>query len=132
MSEPWFDEWVEKAEADYRAATGLDSADLPDVVCFHCQQCVEKYLKAALVNLGIPTRKTHNLTVLNDLVTGEDPRFRELQEHLDFLNPFSVLSRYPGLRVTVDDARRALDVARELRLRIRRLLDLEADSPSQG
>jgi HEPN domain-containing protein len=118
---------VEKAEADYRAATALDPADLPDVVCFHCQQSVEKYLKAALVHLGMPTRKTHNLIVLNDLVAGEDPGFRELEEHLDFLNPFSVLGRYPGFSVTADDARRALDMAGQLRLRIRGLLSLDAD-----
>ena len=117
-----------KAEADYRAATALDPVDLPDVVCFHCQQCVEKYLKAGLVSLGLPTRKTHNLIVLNDLVAGEDARFRELQEHLDFLNPFSVLGRYPGFSVTADDARKALDIARQLRLRIRGLLSLEADA----
>lgn len=119
---------MEKAEADYRAATALDPADLPDVVCFHCQQCVEKYLKAALVHLGMRTRKTHNLIVLNDLVAGEDARFRELEEHLDFLNPFSVLARYPGFSVTADDARKALDVAGQLRLRIRGLLDLEMES----
>jgi HEPN domain-containing protein len=52
MSEPWFEEWVAKAEADYRAAMALDPVDLPDVVCSHCQQCVEKYLKAGLVSRG--------------------------------------------------------------------------------
>ncbi len=128
MSEPWLEEWVQKAEDDYRAATVLDPADLPDVVCFHCQQCVEKYLKASLVRLGMPTRKTHNLTVLNDLAAGKDARFRELEEHLDFLNPFSVLGRYPGFSVTADDARKALDIARKLRLRIRGLLNLEVES----
>jgi HEPN domain-containing protein len=119
---------VEKAEADYRAATALDPADLPDVVCFHCQQSVEKYLKAALVHLGMPTRKTHNLIVLNDLVAGEDPRFRELEEHLAFLNPFSVLGRYPGFSVTADEARKALEVTQQLRLCIRGFLDLELES----
>jgi len=41
-------EWVQKAEADYAAACWLDQATTPvhDAVCFHAQQCVEKYLKA--------------------------------------------------------------------------------------
>ena len=42
-------EWVDKAEADYQSAVALGrrrKAPLPDIVCYHCQQCVEKYLKA--------------------------------------------------------------------------------------
>ena len=41
-------EWIRKAEADHHAAVKLHrgSDPLHDIVCFHCQQCAEKYLKA--------------------------------------------------------------------------------------
>ncbi len=58
MSEPWFEEWVAKAEQDHYAASVLDAGTVPDVVCFLCQQCAEKYLKAALARFELPTRKT--------------------------------------------------------------------------
>ncbi len=56
-------EWVRKAEADYRAAGNLDrgSDPLPDQVCFLCQQCAEKYLKALLEELGLTVPRTHVL-----------------------------------------------------------------------
>lgn len=70
MSEAYLSEWVRKAEADYEAATILirkRQQPLPDVVCFHCQQCSEKYLKAFLVKHKIAFPKTHNLLVLQKL-----------------------------------------------------------------
>lgn len=45
-------QWVEKAENDLKNATHTLKLgrDCPtDTVCFHAQQCVEKYLKALLV-----------------------------------------------------------------------------------
>ena len=47
------------AEADLRGARNLAQAKPPlhDLVCFHCQQCAEKYLKALLEELGIAGRK---------------------------------------------------------------------------
>ena len=45
--------WLRKAEADYAGALHLHRRkkhhSLPDLVCFHCQQAAEKYLKAFLV-----------------------------------------------------------------------------------
>lgn len=46
---PDFDEWINKAEGDWRTAGRELSADADpthDAVVFHAQQCVEKYLKA--------------------------------------------------------------------------------------
>jgi HEPN domain-containing protein len=46
--------WVRKAEADVRGARKLaqDKVALHDLVCFHCQQAAEKYLKAFLQEHG--------------------------------------------------------------------------------
>jgi HEPN domain-containing protein len=44
-------EWVEKAEGDFAAAERELAVVVDpnyDAVCFHAQQCAEKYLKARL------------------------------------------------------------------------------------
>jgi HEPN domain-containing protein len=46
------DEWIAKADADYKSAVVMQrrrKEPLLDIVCDHCQQCVEKYLKAYLI-----------------------------------------------------------------------------------
>lgn len=47
---PLTDEWIRKAEEDCRVANREMEAEPPsfNAVCFHAQQCVEKYLKAVL------------------------------------------------------------------------------------
>lgn len=64
-------EWVLKAENDLKNAahTLLLGKECPtDTVCFHAQQCAEKYVKALLVLDGIPFPKTHDLERLVSLV----------------------------------------------------------------
>lgn len=57
------DSWIDKAEKDLLSAK--HELSFPDAVretvCFHCQQAVEKYLKAYLVFLGISFTKTHEI-----------------------------------------------------------------------
>ena len=68
--------WIAKAEADYEAAKTLVRSrkkGLPDVVCYHCQQSVEKYLKAYLTFRRVQFPKTHDLEKLLDLVQSFDP-----------------------------------------------------------
>jgi HEPN domain-containing protein len=42
--------WAQKAERDWEVAHKLAAEKPPprDIVCFHCQQAAEKYLKALL------------------------------------------------------------------------------------
>lgn len=64
-------QWVQKAEnALKNAAHTLKlGADCPtDTVCFHAQQCVEKYLKALLTSRGTRFPRTHDLVVLVELL----------------------------------------------------------------
>ena len=64
-------EWLVKAENDLKTAvhTLTLGQDCPtDTVCFHVQQCVEKYIKALLVLRATPFSKTHNIRVLRALL----------------------------------------------------------------
>ena len=63
--------WTEKAEHDFLAAEhSLELAEqgLTDIVCYHCQQCAEKYLKALLLYRGVAFPRTHDLRLLLDLI----------------------------------------------------------------
>jgi HEPN domain-containing protein len=62
--------WTEKAEHDFLAAEHameLAQEGLTDTVCFHCQQCAEKYLKALLLYRAVVFPRTHDLRLLLDL-----------------------------------------------------------------
>jgi len=56
--------WIRKAENDLKIAKDerLTENSTTDMICFHAQQCVEKYLKAYLIAKGISFRKTHDIT----------------------------------------------------------------------
>ena len=65
-------EWVEKAEEDFAVAQREAARGNPppfNAICFHAQQCAEKYLKARLCEAGKAITRTHDLpTLLNDLI----------------------------------------------------------------
>ncbi|MBI4430225.1 MAG: HEPN domain-containing protein [Candidatus Omnitrophica bacterium] len=119
-------QWVEKAENDLKNAERVLKAggDCPtDTVCFHAQQCIEKYQKALLVLNRIDFPKTHDLNALARLMPDlllpmlTDKDRRRLTEYATVL-------RYPGddEPVTVSEARAAVRWARRVRARIRKLL----------
>ena len=57
-------EWERFAEMDYVTAIHLDKTLYPksmEIICYHCQQCAEKYLKALTEHLGKEIEKTHDL-----------------------------------------------------------------------
>ena len=60
-------EWVEKAEADFATAQreiAVTQRANYDAVCFHAQQCIEKYLKAFLRESNVSFPRTHDLADL--------------------------------------------------------------------
>ena len=120
-------EWVSKAEDDYQAAIALARADahLHDQVCFHCQQSVEKYLKALLEELGIDVEKTHDLTSIQMLLLPHHAALRGLRRGLEFLTGFAVNPRYPGKNATKRQALAARRWVDKVRDTCRRLLGLD-------
>ena len=118
--------WTEKAEHDFLAAEHtLKIADqgLTDVVCFHCQQCAEKYLKALLLYRGVKFPRTHDLRLLWDLVTKELSLGLE-RERVIPLNRYVIEGRYPGdwEPITIDEARQAVEMAQAVRQAALKLL----------
>jgi HEPN domain-containing protein len=91
-------QWLAKAESDWTTIEILmASARCPaETVCFHCQQYVEKLLKAFLTLEGIEAPKTHDLRRLIQLASPSEPKLMELTEESDALTVHGVQSRYPG------------------------------------
>lgn len=90
--------WVDKAEGDYRTFQQLmkmDDDGLIEAVCFHIEQCVEKYLKAWLVYLGIEFPKTHDIGKIVELFPpgSNIPLSGPAQE---LLTDYAWMTRYPG------------------------------------
>lgn len=60
--EKYIQEWINKANKDIKAVEKLEKEeDITEIVCFHCQQAVEKYLKALLLSNNEDIQKTHNI-----------------------------------------------------------------------
>ena len=111
-------EWINKAEQDYETAETMArkrKSSVPDIVGFHCQQCVEKYLKAFLVLKKVDFPKTHDLIEILERAADKDPFLEIFRSELRMLNPFSVQFRYPGEGATIDDAKAALKSMRRVR-----------------
>jgi len=121
-------EWVTKAESDLRAAVYLlePRVEQPtEAVCFHAQQCAEKYMKALLVFRGTDFPKTHDLEKLTALLpVAYRPRLT-IEEQRRFIG-YATAARYPGSgEIPLAEARRAVALARRLRREIRRVLPRE-------
>lgn len=120
-------EWVSKAEADWTMARREMRARKDpsyDGVCFHSQQCAEKYLKARLEEGGIAFSKTHNLIALLALVLPVEPLWIVLHPRLNALNTFAVIYRYPGASAMKLEAKNALEDCKEVRRLARHALGL--------
>ena len=120
-------EWVEKAEGD--RATSLRElrvghAPNYDAVCFHAQQCAEKYLKVRFQEANITIERTHNLSRLLDLLLPVEPLWETLRPSLRALTVYAINFRYPGDDADEEEAREAVRLCRKVRLRVRRDMGL--------
>jgi HEPN domain-containing protein len=120
-------EWVEKAEGDFATAERelIVTVDPNyDAVCFHAQQCAEKYLKARLQEAGIPFGKTHDLPVSLNMLLPVESTWGAMLSDLQTLSAYAVAYRYPGDSADVVDATDAVNKCRNVRRVVRGSLGL--------
>jgi len=92
-------EWIDKAEGDFSTMmreSRVRKNPNYDAVCFHAQQCAEKYLKACLCESGIAFGKIHDLVALLDKVIVVEPLWESFRESLAYISGYAVSLRYPG------------------------------------
>jgi HEPN domain-containing protein len=119
-------EWIEKAEGDWAISERERHAPEPvwDGICFHVQQCAEKYLKAFLEEHGIAFGKTHDLFYLVDLAGDRLLPLHQMRDDLARLSVFGIAARYPGVRADEQAADEAMQIAAKVRAFIRTELGL--------
>src|SRR5436309_7942642 len=120
-------EWVDRAEADYAAALVLRRSRKKhsrDIVCFHLQQCVEKYLKARLEEGAIAFPKTHDLERLLELIVTIEPMWESFRPAMAAITDYAVEARYPGRAVSPADARTLLRETTRIRNVVRKSLGM--------
>ncbi len=119
-------EWIEKAENDLTNATPtltLGNECPTNTVCFHAQQCVEKYIKALLLFRAVTFPRTHDIHVLRALLP---PKLRPKMEPKlqSRLTAYAVTLRYLRVEppISLIEARKAVAIAKQARKEIRRSL----------
>ncbi len=114
-------EWIEKAEEDYNSAKWLQESPTPvhNSICFHAQQCIEKYLKAWLQEENIPFSKTHDLEELLNLIVPTQSLWNVWQPDFKIISSYAVESRYPGDSATAKDTEHAIQICDDVRQKIR-------------
>lgn len=90
-------DWLRYAVSDLEIARITQSPQkiLLEGLCFHAQQAAEKALKAVLITHAIPFPRTHNITMLIDLLPQNISLPSEV-EAAAILTDYAVLTRYPG------------------------------------
>ena len=122
-----FLDWVEKAEEDYLTAEKMIQVkpSAYNVVCFHGQQTIEKYLKSILAFNHLFIEKTHALDYLCSKTVQLVPQLAFCQDELSKIDAFAVQIRYPGQSANKDDAKQILKLTTMLRKFMRLYLVLK-------
>jgi HEPN domain-containing protein len=119
-------EWVQKAEEDFLAAVNLVVVrpQCPiSSVCYHVQQCVEKYFKTILILHDMDFPRTHDIEELVELFPRGIKVSLTITEQRRFTE-YATGLRYPSevKPATLAEARKSVSLMRKIRREVRRML----------
>jgi len=120
MNRETIKKWILKAENDLKIAKDEMLTENPatDAICFHAQQCVEKYLKAYLISKDKETSKTHDILFLIKQCLLIDNEFNYLLElNADSLTSYAVEIRYPDdfYFPSLEEAKEAIEICEKVK-----------------
>ena len=111
-------QWLDKGNDDLRSAKYLSTMHHPtpdEIICNHCQQSAEKYLKGFLFLHNIEPPKTHDLEELLEMCVKYNNSFSLLSSKASILTNYAVLPRYPNeLGITDNDMKTAIQYAKDV------------------
>ena len=99
-------EWLKYSKSDLITAKHMFEDVYPketEIVCYHCQQCVEKALKGYCLSKNIEPLKTHDLIALCQMCIIADNSFYDILDNCSRLNLYGVSARYPN-ELAIDEA----------------------------
>jgi HEPN domain-containing protein len=112
----YVESWLEKAKRDLDSANRLIDIEpmILDNACFHCQQAIEKYLKAFLIYHGWDIERTHDIIYLLTQSEKFDVIFGSIDPKN--INAYAVQGRYPdsNLMPSVAEAKSYYELALEI------------------
>jgi HEPN domain-containing protein len=86
-----------------------------ELVCYHCQQSAEKYLKVFLMSAGVTPPYIHDLPELLKICKTKNPHFAELAQVCSQLTGYGTQPRYPmEIKINTEDMNRALAGAKQV------------------
>jgi HEPN domain-containing protein len=113
----YIESWLSKAEHDLLSAQRLLEIEpmILDNACFHCQQAIEKCLKAFLIYHGRDIERTHNIIFLLSECANFDSVFASVDPMN--INAYAVQGRYPdsNLIPTIGEAKSYYQLAIQVR-----------------
>ncbi|MBN1309113.1 MAG: HEPN domain-containing protein [Chitinispirillaceae bacterium] len=111
-------QWILKADHDLKIGIDESVTEKPamDMVCFHMQQCTEKYLKAYLASHLVKPPRTHDIGVLINECMKIDSSFHILG-NTAYLSDFAVEARYPDefYMPSMEEMQRAIESAQKVK-----------------
>ena len=111
-------EWLEFAKTDLRAARHMFDNMHPkpvEIICYHCQQTVEKAMKGYLISHDIEPPYVHDLDKLRLMCMDYDISFEALEETCRELTGYITAGRYPShMEIDEADAKFALNEAERI------------------
>jgi HEPN domain-containing protein len=88
--------WLDFADIDLKTAQKIsDERFLTQAAAFHCQQCIEKILKAYIESSDQKVPRVHNLQYLFELASSTY-KIECQMDILDQINEVYIDTRYPG------------------------------------
>ena len=114
------DEWMRFAYMDFDNAKYLFETRHPaplEIICYHCQQSSEKYLKAVIIFLGDEPEKTHDLLKIIAALKQHIDFPTELEDFAEILTLYGVRTRYPqAIELDEDTTKLAISQAEQVKV----------------
>ncbi len=123
-------QWIKKGDHDLITAVhtlSLTEQCPYDTICFHAQQCVEKYVKALLLHYKIGFPKSHDLSELVALLPSEI-KIPLTKNEQSKLTDYAIAGRYPiddMEELTRPDAEEAVRLAEKIKAYIKNHLKIK-------
>ena len=99
-------EWLRFADMDLSIAKNSLETMHPaplEIICYHCQQSAEKFLKGTIIAFEVEAEKTHDLSKLTGTLQKHTEVPEEIADFAERLTMYGVRTRYPN-EISVDES----------------------------
>ena len=96
-------EWFAFAKRDLESAKFLINMNPKplEIICYHCEQSAEKYLKGYIILNENKSERTHDLIVLNNKCKAIDASFETIEDDCIELVPYGVQVKHQYMSLSI-------------------------------